>query len=59
MNTPSVSEAERLAALNALHILDTDPEAHFDAVCRTAQRLFGVATAYVALLDAERQWLKS
>ncbi|KQT58655.1 histidine kinase [Methylobacterium sp. Leaf456] len=59
MSTPSASEAERLAALHALHILDTDPEAHFDAACRTAQRLFGVATAYVSLIDAERQWLKS
>ena len=54
-----MSEAERLAALHALRILDTDPEAHFDAVCRTAQRLFGVATAYVSLIDAERQWLKA
>ncbi|GAB6841265.1 signal transduction histidine kinase/DNA-binding response OmpR family regulator [Methylorubrum rhodinum] len=59
MSTPSAGEAERLAALHALHILDTDPEAHFDAVCRTAQRLFGVATAYVSLIDAERQWLKA
>ncbi len=55
----SVSESERLAALRALRILDTDPEPHFDAVCRTAQRLFGVATAYVSLIDAERQWLKA
>ena len=59
MSTPSASEAERLAALHALHILDTDPEAHFDAVCRTAQRLFGVASAYVSLIGAERQWLKA
>ncbi len=59
VSNPSASEAERLAALHALHILDTAPEGHFDAVCRTAQRLFGVATAYVSLIDAERQWLKA
>ena len=59
VSTGSVSEAERLEALHDLRILDTDPEAHFDALCRTAQRLFGVATAYVSLVDAERQWLKA
>ncbi|MER2253151.1 PAS domain-containing protein [Methylorubrum podarium] len=59
MTTGSASEAERLAALHALRILDSDPEAQFDAVCRTAQRLFGVATAYISLVDAERQWLKA
>ncbi|MEH3118386.1 MAG: PAS domain-containing protein [Methylorubrum populi] len=59
MTTGSAGEAERLAALRALRILDSDPEGPFDAVCRTAQRLFGVATAYIALVDAERQWLKA
>lgn len=59
MTTGSASEAERLAALHALRILDSDPEAQFDAVCRTAQRLFGVAVAYISLVDAERQWLKA
>ncbi|TFZ59097.1 response regulator [Methylorubrum sp. Q1] len=59
MTTGAASEAERLAALHALRILDSDPEAQFDAVCRTAQRLFGVATAYISLVDAERQWLKA
>ena len=59
MTTGSASEAERLAALHALRILDSDPEAQFDAVCRTAQRLFGVAAAYISLVDAERQWLKA
>ena len=59
MTTGAASEAERLAALHALRILDSDPEAQFDAVCRTAQRLFGVAIAYISLVDAERQWLKA
>ncbi|CAO4164229.1 histidine kinase [Methylorubrum populi] len=59
MTTGSASEAERLAALHELRILGSDPEAPFDAVCRTACRLFGVASAYVSLVDAERQWLKA
>ncbi|MCE4223706.1 PAS domain-containing protein [Methylobacterium sp. C25] len=55
---PSV-EADRLAALRALHILDTPSEEHFEAVCRTAKRMFGVPTALVSLVDADRQWLKN
>ena len=58
MITPS-HEAERLAALHGLGILDTPPEEHFEAVSRTAKRLFGVEKAYVALIDSDRQWIKS
>src|SRR4051794_8269725 len=29
---------------------------HFEAVCRMARRLFGVANAFVSLIDADRQW---
>ena len=59
MTTVPMVEARRLAALQGLRILDTAPEEHFEAVCRTAQRLFGVASAVVSLIDADRQWLKS
>lgn len=59
MSTVPPTEAERVAALRELHILDTGPEAHFEAVCRTARRLFGVAEAFVSLVDADRQWLKT
>ncbi|MCJ2038651.1 PAS domain-containing protein, partial [Methylobacterium sp. J-059] len=52
-------EAKRVAALLALGILDTPPEDHFEAVCRTACRLFGVETAFVGFIDADRQWLKT
>ena len=52
-------EAARLAALFDLALLDTPPEEHFEAICRTARRMFGVSEAYIALLDAERQWLKT
>ena len=59
MKTLFSEEAERLAALRHLRILDTLPEEHFEAVCRTARRLFGVPVAVVSLLDADRQWLKT
>ncbi len=53
------NEADRLAALRALRILDTPPEEQFDAVCRTAARLFGLPIALVSLVDEDRQWFKA
>jgi PAS domain S-box-containing protein len=52
-------EAERIAELHALGILDTPPEERFDRITRTAQRLFDVPIALVSLVDAKRQWFKS
>src|SRR5687768_10041521 len=52
-------ECERLEELRELHILDTPREERFDRITRTAQRLFGVQTALITLIDAERQWFKS
>ena len=52
-------EAARLAALQALGIVGTPPEAHFDAVCRTARRLFGVRSAFVGFVDDTQLWLKT
>ena len=53
------NERERLAALRALDILDTDAEERFDRVTRVAMRMFNVPMAAVALVDESRQWLKS
>ena len=52
-------EAGRLAALRRYDVLDTPPEPAFDRITRTAARLFGVPTALVSLVDADRQWFKS
>ncbi len=52
-------EGERIAELHALCLLDSEHEERFDRITRTAQRLFGVATVLVSLVDAERQWFKS
>ena len=53
------NEAERIAALRDLRVLDTPSEEHFEAVCRTARRLFGVSDAFVSLVDTDRQWIKT
>jgi phosphoribosyl 1,2-cyclic phosphodiesterase len=53
------NEAGRLAALNKLDILDTDPEERFDRITRIASEAFNVPIALVSLVDRDRQWFKS
>ena len=53
------NEQARLDELRSLALLDTLPEDRFDRITRTARRLFGVKTALVSLIDADRQWFKS
>lgn len=53
------SEAERLATLRKLRVLDTPPEERFDRITRIAARLFDVPIVAVSLVDTERQWFKS
>ena len=52
-------EAERVAALHSLGLLDTPPEAAYDRITALAARLLGVPVALVTLVDTERQWFKS
>ena len=52
-------EARRLQVLIDLDLLDSPPDERFDRITRLAARLFGVPTALVSLVDAERQWFKS
>lgn len=52
-------DAERVAALTRLGILDTDPEERFDRITRLAASAFGMPMALVSLVDQERQWFKS
>lgn len=52
-------EDERMHALHALNILDTQPEERFDRLTRLARRLFDVPIALVSLVDSNRQWFKS
>ena len=52
-------ESDRMRELWELQLLDTPPEERFDRLTRLAQRLFGVRTALVSLVDHDRQWFKS
>jgi GAF domain-containing protein len=52
-------EAERLAALVGVAVLDTPPEPEFDALVQQAAARFGVPISLVSLVDADRQWFKA
>lgn len=56
---PAWDESERLAALRAYGILDTEPEKAFDDIVRLLARICEAPIAVVNLIDAERQWFKA
>jgi PAS domain S-box-containing protein len=58
-NTAQWDEADRLAALRAYDILDTDPEAAFDDIVGLVARIFDAPIAVVNLIDEGRQWFKA
>ena len=53
------NEADRLAALYSLHVLDTAPESDFDDIVKLASKVCGVPIALVSLIDVDRQWFKA
>jgi PAS domain S-box-containing protein len=53
------AEALRLAALQVHAILDTAPEAQFDALVAEAARICETPIALVSLVDEHRQWFKA
>lgn len=52
-------DAQRVAALRALLILDTPPEERFDRLVAFAAEEFDVPIALVSLVDENRQWFKA
>ncbi len=52
-------EAQRLAALRNLQILDTEADPAFDNLTQVAASLFNVPMVLVSLVDEHRQWFKS
>jgi len=52
-------EAERLAALRELSLLDSAPDERFDRLARLAAGLLEVPVSLVSLVDRDRQWFKS
>ncbi len=52
-------ESARLAALHALRVMDTLPEAVYDDIVALAAQICGTPIGLVSLLDSERQWFKA
>jgi len=59
--TPEIppNEAQRLARLHALALLDTGPEAALDSFTELAASLMRMPVALISLVAGERQWFKS
>ncbi|UUF00018.1 diguanylate cyclase [Xanthomonas hortorum pv. pelargonii] len=55
----TASEAERLARLALLQVVDTDAEPFFDALAAAARAIAGTPIALVSLVDERRQWWKA
>lgn len=53
------NEEARLATLRDLAIVGTQPEPHFDAVCRLARSVFSAPIALISLVEKDRQWFKA
>src|SRR5579875_644976 len=53
------SEDARLSSLRAYRILDTPPEAAYDALAQLASSICGTPIAAVSLVDDDRQWFKA
>jgi diguanylate cyclase len=53
------NEAERLAALRNLNVLDTGPELEFYALVHVASLVCQVPVSLISLVDDERQWFKA
>ena len=56
---PLRAEADRLAKLNQLMVLDSAPEPLFDTIARQASEACGVPIALMSLVDDHRQWFKA
>ena len=52
-------EERRLAALNALALLDTEPEREFDSLVALAAEMLDCPTALMTLVDRDRLWIKA
>ena len=53
------NEEERLRKLKGYHVLDTLPEAQFDAITRLAAYICNTPISLISLIDENRQWFKS
>jgi PAS domain-containing protein len=56
--SPAWDEADRIAALRGLGILDTEPENGVDNLAKVAAHVCDAPVALVSLIDEQRQWFK-
>ena len=56
---PFENEAQRLALLHSMELLDTPAETAFDAITGLAAQMTGRPIALIGLVDAQRTWFKS
>lgn len=56
---PRQDEHSSLHALHSLEILDSEPEAEFDALVEVASTICGVPISLITLIDRHRQWFKA
>ncbi|MFA9218337.1 MAG: EAL domain-containing protein [Sphingomonadaceae bacterium] len=56
---PRNTEAERVAALHDLGILDSHTSGYFDSITQLAMDVMQTSGAYISLIDSDRQWLKA
>lgn len=54
-----LDDAQRLASLQALHVMDTAAEPAFDAIVNAAAATCGMPISLISLLDERRQWFKA
>jgi adenylate cyclase len=54
-----VNEIERLAALRALDIIGSAPEAAYDEITELAAQICGCPVSYISFIDDDRRWLKA
>lgn len=56
---PPENEAERLNILMARNIMDSNRDERFDRLTRLATRIYDADVAFMGLVDADFQWMKS
>ena len=59
MTSPILDDPQRLAAVHALHLLDTPPESDFDELVALAAEICGTPISLVSLIDERRQYFKA
>ncbi len=53
------TETARLAALDSYNILDSFPEAEYDAITQLVTQICGMPVSTITFVDDQRQWFKS